>query len=276
MSTTEEKLVVPRANPRSDAIRSSLHRLNRSNSWAWLNAVLVITFLMGTIVVLSLPRVMPENDPALQFELSAAVRGLLGLVLIFNVYMLYQQHNLKTLRNNLAEQIEIATEQKVRAETFYELAILDPLTGLYNRRFGSQRLEEEMARMERLHDPLVVLLLDLDDFKSLNDHYGHTAGDLVLQEFAYRVRRAIRASDIPVRTGGDEFMVVLPECPPEMMHHVMDRLSNFEITLNGDKVNVRFSKGWTAYQQGETPEQLITRADEGLYSQKKQNLVHAG
>lgn len=268
-------MVVPLANPRSDEIRASLQKLNRSHSWAWWNAVLVITFLMGTIVVLSLPRILPENDPALQYEMSAAVRGLLGLVLIFNIYMLYQQHNLKTLRNNLAEQIEIATEQKVRAETFYELAILDPLTGLYNRRFGSQRLEEEIARMERLHDPLIVMLVDLDDFKSLNDHYGHTAGDLVLQEFAYRVRRAIRASDIPVRTGGDEFMVVLPECPPEMMHHVLDRLSNFEITLNGDKVMVRFSKGWTAYQHGESAEQLITRADEELYSQKRQNLVHA-
>ena len=97
-------------------------------------------------------------------QLTLAVRGLLGLVLIFNVYTLYQKHQLRQLRNHLAGQIEIATEKRVRAEAFYELAILDPLTGLYNRRFSEDRLGAEMIRSQRTGHPLMVILFDLDSF----------------------------------------------------------------------------------------------------------------
>ena len=82
---------------------------------------------------------------------------LIGVVLIFNVYMLSQQHLLRQLRNHLSSQIEVATEQRVRAETFYELAILDPLNGLDNRRFGEEHLRTEIASAERRDDPLIVL-----------------------------------------------------------------------------------------------------------------------
>ena len=97
-------------------IKKSLRRLDRKDSWYWWNATLVIILLTGAIVVLSLPRLLPEHDPSYNLQLSIAVRGLLGMVLIFNVYTLYQQHLLRQLRNHLAEQIEIATAQRVRAK----------------------------------------------------------------------------------------------------------------------------------------------------------------
>src|SRR5216684_4125514 len=91
----------PSGTPENDGqtleIKKSLRRLDRKDSWYWWNAVLVIMLLMGAIVVLSLPKILPDDDPSDNVQLSVAVRGLLGLVLIFNVYTLYQQHLLRQL-----------------------------------------------------------------------------------------------------------------------------------------------------------------------------------
>ena len=250
-------------------IKKTLRRLDRKDSWYWWNAVLVIVLLMGAIVVLTLPRLLPEADPSYNTELSIAVRGLLGLVLIFNVYTLYQQYLLRQLRNHLAGQIEITTEQKVRAKALYELAVLDPLTGLYNRRYCDDRLPAEIDRVQRNRLPLIVILVDLDNFKQINDCLGHSAGDLVLKEFSRNLNKTIRGSDFAVRMGGDEFLVVLPECPPEYVTLVMSRLTPFEIDWEGKKVLITSSRGWAQYCPDEPPEQLLARADQALYAEKQ-------
>jgi diguanylate cyclase (GGDEF)-like protein len=256
-------------------IRHSLRILDRKDWWHWWNTVLVIMLLMGAIVSLSLPEILGDNNFSSRLQLEVAVRGLLGLVLIFNIYMLYQQHLLRQLRNHLSSQIEVATEQRVRAETFYELAILDPLTGLYNRRFGEEHLLRQIASAERRGDPLIVLLLDLDDFKGINDRFGHAAGDLVLKEFARRLNKGIRASDTAVRLGGDEFLVILPECPPEKMDVVLSRLTNFQIEIGQDRILVSSSRGWAQYEEADTAEELMRRADEALYGHKAMRFAHA-
>jgi len=255
-------------------IRDSLRVLDRKDWWHWWNTVLVIMLLMGGIVALSLPKILGDNDFSSQLQLDVAVRGLLGLVLVFNVYMLYQQHLLRQLRNHLSSQIEVATAQRVRAETFYELAILDPLTGLYNRRFSEEHLRTEIASAERRGDPLIVLLLDLDNFKGINDRFGHPAGDLALKEFARRLNKAIRGSDIAVRLGGDEFLVILPDCPPEMMDVVLSRLKNFEIEMGLDRIPVSSSRGWAQYEAADSAEELMRRADEALYAHKAMRFAH--
>jgi diguanylate cyclase len=253
---------------RAPDFKKSLRRLDRRVSWQWWNAVLVITLLMGTIVVLSLPRDFEGDDPLFQWQLTNAVRGLLGLVLIFNVYTLYQQHLLKQVRNELAKQVEIATEQRIRAEALYELSILDPLTGLFNRRHCDERLRSEMSRADRHGDALIVLALDLDNLKKINDRFGHVVGDSALKEFARRLTKATRGSDFAARTGGDEFLVVLPECPPEKVKLVLSRLAPFALEVDGNRFYVSGSCGWAQYHTGETAEQLIARADDALYAQK--------
>ena len=131
MDSTTAKPSAKQTGDGAADIKTSLLRLNREDSWYWWNAVLVIMLLMGAIVVLSLPRLLQgDDDPFFQLQLTVAVRGLLGLVLIFNVYTLYQQHLLRQLRHHLAGQIEIATEQRVRAEALNELAILYPSLAL--------------------------------------------------------------------------------------------------------------------------------------------------
>ncbi len=271
--SSQPSIVSPASLPENDAqtaeIKKNLRHLDRKDTWYWWNAVLVIMLLTGAIVVLSLPKLFHENDPSYNLQLSAAVRGLLGLVLIFNVYTLYQQYLLKQLRNHLAGQIEISTAQEVRAKTFYELAVLDPLTGLYNRRYCDDRLKAEIQRVERNRLPLIVILVDLDNFKEINDCLGHAAGDLVLKEFSRNLNKTIRGSDFAVRMGGDEFLVVLPECPSEYVSLVMARLTPFEFEWENKKVSITSSRGWTQYHPGETPEELVARADGVLYQEKQ-------
>jgi two-component system cell cycle response regulator len=230
--------------------------------------------LMGVIAALSLPEILSDKELSSQLQIEIAVRGLLGVVLIFNIYMLYQQHVLTRLRNYLSSQMEVATEQRVRAEAFYELAILDPLTGLYNRRYSEEQLRIEIARADRCGNPLVVLLLDLDNFKEINDRYGHSAGDLVLKEFARRLSKGTRGSDVAVRLGGDEFLAILPECPPEKVDIILSRVKDFEVETGQDRIPVSSSRGWAQHELGDTAEELITRADKALYANKEMRFSH--
>jgi diguanylate cyclase (GGDEF)-like protein len=262
-------------NESSHKIRRNLRVLDRKNWWHWWNTVLVIMLLMGAVATLSLPEILSNKDLSSQQEIEIAVRGLLGVVLIFNIYMLYQQHLLGRLRNYLSSQMEIATEQRVRAEAFYELAILDSLTGLYNRRFSDEQLRSEIARADRCGNPLVVLLLDLDNFKDINDRYGHSAGDLVLKEFARRLSKGTRGSDVAVRLGGDEFLVILPECPPEKVGIVLSRVKDFEVEMGQDRIPVSSSRGWAQYELGDTAQELMDRADKALYANKAMRLTQA-
>jgi diguanylate cyclase (GGDEF)-like protein len=151
--------------------------------------------------------------------------------------------------------------------------MVDPLTGLYNRRFAEQRLAAEVARSERKGHPLTVLTLDLNSFKQINDTYGHPAGDQVLQEFAARLNKIIRGADLAVRLGGDEFLVLLPECTLPQLQLVLGRLGSLEVDWQGQKIPVTFSAGWKQYEMGERPEEMLARADELLYSRKRAGKV---
>ena len=250
-------------------IRASLRRLERRDWWLWWAAVVVMLLLTVAVVSLSIPALLKEQDSFSQFHLQQAVRGLVGLVLLFNTYTIYQQILIKRLRRQLAEQIDAIAHLELRAQEFHNLSLLDPLTGLYNRRFAEQRLSEEVARSRRHGNPLTVLALDLNDFKQINDRYGHPAGDLVLKAFAERLRKVSRGSDLAVRLGGDEFLVLLPECRPDQVRHLLPRLGPLEVDFHGKKIPVTFSAGWAGYQFDERPEQLLERADQALYADKR-------
>ncbi|HVB07881.1 MAG TPA: GGDEF domain-containing protein, partial [Candidatus Acidoferrales bacterium] len=209
------------------------------------------------------------DDGTYSFYLSQAVRGLIGLVLIFSVYSVYQQSQINKIRGQLADQMDSVAKVESLAEEVYKLAVLDPLTSLHNRRSGEQRLAEEIVRSRRHARPLTVLLLDLDDLKQCNDKFGHDAGDVMLRSFGDCLKRAIRGSDLAVRQGGDEFMLILPECRAEEVRHVLGRLHGLEIECSGEKVGVTFACGWADYHPGESAQELLKRADQALYAHKR-------
>jgi two-component system cell cycle response regulator len=114
-----------------------------------------------------------------------------------------------------------------------------------------------------------VVLLDLDEFKHINDTYGHPAGDLVLQEFAAALNRAVRGGDLAVRMGGDEFLLILPECNHEQLRLVLNRLGPLELAWEGRKFPIKYSVGWKEYASGDQPEGMLAAADQALYANKR-------
>jgi diguanylate cyclase (GGDEF)-like protein len=269
MSTQQIALPEKGAEQRTQEIRSGLQILAQHNWSLWGTAVVVILSLTAAILSFSLWITSAPKDPFYEFHISQSVRGLLGLVLLFSVYTLHQQLQLKRIRGQLTEQIDVAGQEQKRAEEFLKLAILDPLTGLHNRRFAEERLAVDLARAQRIGNSLKVMMLDLDGLKSINDRHGHAAGDMALKTFAQRLMAATRGADLATRIGGDEFMVLLPECKLGGVRHILDRLLPLEIEVGANKISFSYSAGWTDYQIGEAPAELLRRADHALYVQKK-------
>ena len=243
-------------------IAEERRRIDRRDWWVRGYSVFVILLLTFAVISLTLPAVLTGAETIFRIRFTEAVFGLITLIVLFNIYTIYQEILIKRLRRQLLE----------KQDHYYvlrNLAMIDPLTGLYNRRFAEQRLAAEVARSERRGHPLTVLALDLNNFKEINDTFGHPAGDQVLQEFASRLNKVIRGSDLAVRLGGDEFLVVLPECTLEQLKLVLERLRSFELDWQGQKIPVTFSAGWKDYEMGDRPEEMLARADQALYSSKR-------
>ena len=259
----------PSPDSRLPELQIKLEKLERRDWWLWSMAVIVMLLLTFAVFSMSFPGLVLVNDSFFQASLNRAVRGLIGLVLIFNAYTIYQQITVKRLRRDFSRQIEETRILQVRAEEFKRLALVDTLTGLFNRRAADVRLASEAARSERYGYPLTVVSFDLDKFKQINDTHGHAAGDQVLKEFGQKLRLATRKSDMAARMGGDEFLVLLPECTTGQVHTLLDRLRPMDTDFHGTKIPICFSAGWVGYEKGETTEQFLERADCTLYAEKR-------
>jgi diguanylate cyclase (GGDEF)-like protein len=160
---------------------------------------------------------------------------------------------------SLHREIQALTEQ-VRALGC--LAFTDSLTGLGNRRSWDQLLSHELARARRSGEPLSVALLDIDDFKEFNDAHGHQAGDRLLVGLAAAWRSKLRDVDVLCRWGGDEFAVLLPDCPLERADAVIGRLA--AAAPNGRTC----AAGTVCWDGREAEDALLGRADQALYDAK--------
>ena len=148
--------------------------------------------------------------------------------------------------------------------TLTHQALSDPLTGLANRRYFDERLQDELARAQRRERPLAVILLDVDDLKVVNDSNGHAAGDTVLRTVAALLRDQARGIDKAARLGGDEFALLLPETDDAGANKLLQRL------LDGAAGEARFSAGVAIYpEDGRTAETLLHEADAALYRAKR-------
>jgi diguanylate cyclase (GGDEF)-like protein len=250
-------------------IRRNLSHLERRERWLWSTTVAVILLLTLGVASFAFPELLSRDQSTYSFFLNQSVRALVALVLLFSVYLVYQQNLISKLRNELTEQMNSLAKVESLASEVYKLAALDQLTGIYNRRSGEQRLAQEINRAQRHGRPLTVLLMDIDGLKRLNDKHGHAAGDTALRGFAERLQRAIRGSDLAVRLGGDEFMALLPECRAEEVRHVLARIEGFEFDCDDEKIQLQFSRGWTDYKPGESPQEFLHRADQELYADKR-------
>lgn len=277
MFDTQVTASQPGLNAHDQAVRENLRRLDQRQWWLWSSTLLVLILLTVAVASFAFPALLNGRDQSnYSFYLNQSVRALVGIVLLFSVYLVYQQTLIMRMRNQISDQISSLAKVENLTNEVYKLAALDQLTGLYNRRSGEQRLAEEISRAGRYERPLTILMLDLDGLKQINDQFGHAAGDLVLKTCAERLQRAIRGSDLAIRLGGDEFMVLLPECKADEVRHVLGRVEGLEVDFNGEKIRCRFSRGWTDYNPGETQQELLARADAALYADKRAGKLPAG
>jgi len=185
-------------------------------------------------------------------------------------------------RNELVARVRTQVRRKRFAEHLrnsvhasLELAVTDPLTKLHNRRYLDNHLSALFEESTLRGLPVSVLLLDIDHFKSINDTYGHDAGDEVLREFANRVRALTRGIDIVARFGGEEVVVLMPDTPLEGAHTVAERIRErigatpFSIHRGTRTVEITVSIGVAARraEDGEA-DALLKRADLALYKAK--------
>ena len=159
-------------------------------------------------------------------------------------------------------------------EKLQELSDRDYLTGLYNRRKFEEFLSYEIKRSLRHHDKFTILMIDLDNFKYVNDTYGHAAGDLVLKEVTEIFGSNLRNADILARLGGDEFAVILPQTPYEEGFAVVEKLRSLlettPISLMFEQITLTASFGIAEYpDQGENIESLLTGSDLAMYKAKR-------
>jgi two-component system, cell cycle response regulator len=157
-----------------------------------------------------------------------------------------------------------------------EMAIIDALTGLFNRRYMESHLGTLLEQAIARGKPLAALVLDIDYFKSINDTHGHDAGDDVLREFALRIKRSIRGIDLACRYGGEEFVVIMPETDMAVAAMVAERLRRriaadpFSIQQGTRTVPVTISVGIAALRgKDDSPAALLKRADQALYRAKR-------
>jgi diguanylate cyclase (GGDEF)-like protein len=151
-----------------------------------------------------------------------------------------------------------------------QLADMDALTGLHNRRYFHETLSREVARAARYNRELALMVLDLDDFKSINDRIGHLAGDGVLAEAAERLRDVVRSADVACRVGGDEFAIILPESKVADAEGLYRRLRETMAKRPvGQAARLEISAGVAELRKDDDAVTFFERADEALYGAKR-------
>jgi diguanylate cyclase (GGDEF)-like protein len=154
------------------------------------------------------------------------------------------------------------------------LSLTDELTGLPNRRAFVQRLDQELSRSQRTGQPLAMVLLDIDNFKSINDRHGHYVGDMILRCYAQSMVREFRQHDLLARYGGEEFVLLLPETLIDNARNAMEKLGRRircePLDAGGIRIDLpTFSAGIACLRSGESATTLIDRADQSLYLAKR-------
>ena len=247
-------------------MESVLQRLGRREWWLWFSA-LTVTTLAGIVYLLSsFPSLLQHRELFFEVGSDQAKWAILSLLLLFNLWFIYRQWSFRRLRLQLTLP---AGDTQSGSEEAHDPSGMDQVTGLYTRASVEQWLGKEIARAKRNNIPLSLVALHLDDFVELSERYGNAAGEQILKEFANRLRKASRGTDLGVRLGSDDFLLVLPECSLSEAKIVSDRLGDLELKCSGEDVAINCSVGWIDYKPGEVPSDLFKRAGEVLQLYKR-------
>ncbi|MHB1000937.1 MAG: sensor domain-containing diguanylate cyclase [Armatimonadota bacterium] len=173
-------------------------------------------------------------------------------------------------------------EGQIREQHYQELASIDTLTGLYNAGYFRQQISSIIQRSELLNIPLSLIMMDADNFKTINDSYGHLVGDKILAMIGKDIQASVRHSDFPCRYGGEEFAILLPGSNTSDALDVAERIrtalrSHVKIPILDKEVEITLSIGVAVHNPGENANEFLSKADQMLYTAKKQGknqIVH--
>lgn len=165
---------------------------------------------------------------------------------------------------------EKALQIKELITRLQQTSITDPLTGLYNRRHFTSIFHTLTSQVQRSNKPISILFIDIDDFKSINDNFGHSTGDQVLAQLSDILQESLRPYDLPVRWGGEEFLLLLPEVSEKRAQEIADRLRKKSMAVLSARFSLKItlSIGVASYDQQDTLDSFVDKADQSLYAAK--------
>lgn len=192
------------------------------------------------------------------------------IVLIVILFLVLRHRELMALKASLQQQIDLATLQLSESNDYLkDLTVTDALTGISNRRAFEHSLYEIMGRVQRFNESFSMLIFDIDDFKNLNDQFGHDMGDIVLKDLVDRIDGIVREVDVLSRWGGEEFTILMPRTDQEGAMKMAERCRSVVSDTPFDKVGtVTISLGATCIQANDNDRKFFKRADDALYQAK--------
>jgi diguanylate cyclase (GGDEF)-like protein len=221
---------------------------------------------LGTLPRDCLERMRPLESPTL--AVAPARAGTAAVVVVTPAASVFGSPVDTGLLSTMAALLSAVVTRARLISGLVELSRTDELTGVANRRRLFEALAHEMARARRSRRPLTVAMIDLDHFKQYNDTFGHSAGDQLLQRFAFRTTARVRAQDFVARYGGEEFCLVLPETDPDGALALVEGLRAGGVGVDRLGRRVTFSAGLATWNGVESTDELVYRADASLYRAK--------
>lgn len=243
-----------------------------------------IGFLLLILIILSVASVHLLSHSGANYSHIDVLTLSFYLIALFFILDNYeaikgdQQMRLEKLNIHLEEEVKIRTRELEQAnenllierEALRTLSSTDQLTGLCNRYKFEELFEFERNQSLRYKTGLSIILVDIDHFKSVNDTYGHNAGDMVLKELALTFKKTIRGSDVAVRWGGEEFMVITPKTTLEQAQQLAETIRQTVKSTSYSKVGqLTASIGVASFEKTDNLKSLVQRADSALYRAKK-------
>jgi diguanylate cyclase (GGDEF)-like protein len=233
--------------------------------------VWVLVLFAGAVLALgALSLLVPNSfwhENQLEIKVSPQVLFLIMMVvMVVALYFMRRESEMRRLRL-------VNLQQSLQSQSEFSASMIDTLTNVFNRSFLRDLLQGEISRAERNNRPLALLMCDLDNFKHINDRYGHLMGDYVLAQMAAILKSCVRGSDFVVRYGGDEFLVILSETDEPGAVTVQGRIR--EKVVDWDRINrvgdvpISFSMGLYLHVAGQSVEQDVGEVDARMYADKQ-------
>jgi len=252
-------------DPSTDDRPLRLHRRDWQ-FWSFLVLGIAILGIAAAIYGLLTAPASSWSLPGVSRLIPPMIFGVIALLVLLNFYIAQKDAVISGLERELVQ-------QKIEAELNRELALQDPVTEVYNRRYLRVLLSKEISRVKRLGKSLSVMLVDITGFRRVNESLGHTGGDVVLRQIAQLVQSKVRNSDLVVRFGGDEFLLILPDTDDKgvqiLSGRLRESLADWSRRSGMTEFNLRFSLGSARYTQDRPLDDLLKAAEQRLQQDRR-------